>query len=121
MGLDTTAMQGFRDGENVPAPEEWFEGTEGLTRGIMAWGLADLRGKVYSHLIEQISGESLYRESINNATVAKIADSLDDFLEYPEKYRDVVFTYNLNRKETVQLAKWFRAAADNGCYLVGWW
>lgn len=121
MGLDTTAMKEFKDGEHVPAPEEWFDGTEGLSRGMMAWGLADLRGKVYSHLVEQVSGVSLYSESISNDTVKQIALDLEEFVDHPDRYRDVMFTYNLNRKEVMQLARWFRAAADNGCYLVGWW
>lgn len=121
MGLDTMAMKGFRDGEHERADEEWFEGTEGLSRGMMAWGRADLRGKVYSHMIEQVSGVSLYQESISNEYVKHIALCLEDFIVNPEKFRDVMFTYNLNRKEVTQLAKWFRIAADRGCYLVGWW
>jgi hypothetical protein len=121
MGLDTTAMIEFKDGEHVPAPSEMFDGTEGLTRGIMAWGNADLRGKVYSHMVEQISGISLYQETINNKAVRDIADSLQDFVDYPEKYRDLFFTYDLKRKEVIQLVKWFKIAADNGCYLRGWW
>jgi hypothetical protein len=121
MGLDTIAYKEYRNGEHIEADSVWFEGTEELCRGVMGDGLSWLRGKIYAHLVEQISGVSLYQESINNETVKTIADKLDDFLSAPQKYRDVMFTYNINRKEVVQLAKWFRTAADNGCYLGGWW
>jgi hypothetical protein len=125
MGLDTIAYKEFSNGEHVEADSEWFTGTEELSRGIMAVGdtgnLAWIRGKVYAHFLEQISGVSLYQESISNETVWKIANSLKTYNDNPLKYSDVFFTYNLPKRELKTLERWFFIAAERGCYLHGWW
>jgi hypothetical protein len=117
MGLDTIAYKEFKDGEHVEADSEWFAGTESLCRGCLTGGLAWIRGKVYATIVEEISGISLYTETLSNEAVKQIATSLENFIEDPLKYN--VFMGNINSKELKLLAKWFRAAADNGCYLHG--
>jgi len=121
MGLDTIAYKEYSNGEHIEADSVWFEGTEELSRGIMGSDLSWIRGKVYSHLIEQVSGISLYQESISNDGVGKIAAALHELNADPIRYRDIVFTYNYNKRELKALEKWFTIAAERGCYLHGWW
>ena len=121
MGLDTIAYKEFRNGEHVEADSSLFEGTEELVRGIMGGSLSWIRGKVYAHLVEEVSGVSLYQESISNEHVYRIADALEDLNRNPEKYSSLVFYYNLDRNHLKKLERWFRIAADNGCYLCGWY
>lgn len=121
MGLDTIAYKEFRNGEHVEADDSWFEGTEELVRGVMGSSLSWIRGKVYAHLVEQISGISLYQESISNDHVRQIAEALEDLNRNPEKFSTMVFYHNFDRKHLRQLERWFRIAADNGCYIHGWY
>lgn len=121
MGLDTMAYKEYKNGEHIPADTEWFTGTEQLSRGVMGADLSWIRGKVYSHVIEQISGVSLYQETLNNETIKQIADSLTEFNDNPRKFADIVFYYNFTKTELKQLEKWFKIAAEKGCYIHGWW
>lgn len=121
MGLDIIAYKEYKNGEHVPADNSWFTGTEQLSRGVMGGDMNWLRGKVYDHLIEQVSGISLYQETINNDVVKKISDSLKEFNNDPRKFPDIAFYYNFTKAELKQLEKWFNTAAEKGCYLHGWW
>lgn len=120
MGLDTIAYKEFIDGEHIDADNEWFSGTEELCRGVVSENLAWIRGKVYAKIVEDLSGISLYSESLSNEMVHKIASSIENYLEDPLKRSDL-FRGNINTKELRLLGKWFRVAADKGCYLHGWW
>lgn len=119
MGLDTIAYKEFRNGEHINANSEWFEGTEELCRGIMHEDLSWIRGKVYSVVVEEISGISLYTETLSNEAVHKIANSIENYLNDPLRHN--LFKGNINTKELRLLGKWFRVAAEKGCYLHGWW
>lgn len=118
MGLDTIAITRKNEKfENVDAPNSWFKGTETLVRG--AFGDINwIRGKYYNPLVEELTGVSLYQESISNQTVDKIATILEN---KTESYTSSLSGHTYPLKEISTLAKWFRAAANKGCFLEGWW
>ena len=120
MGLDTIAYKEYRNGEHIEADSEWFTGTEVLTRGCLSEDLSWIRGKVYALLVEELSGVSLYTESLDNATVWRITEAIRAYNQNPLAYRDV-FYHNFDKEELHTLERWFYAAANNGCYLRGWW
>lgn len=118
MGLDTIAIieknQLF---ENVDAPNSLFAGTESLIRGA-AGDINWIRGKYYNPLIQELVGISLYQETINNDTVDKIATILEN---QTESYTSEMTNRHYPIREIKELARWFRVAANNGCFLEGWW
>lgn len=79
-------------------------------------GTGSFRGKVYSYLIEDITGESLYQERIPNATVRMMAEKLSDL---PTAY--AVHRYQVSVREYEDLRRMFAAYAQAGADLVGWW
>ena len=114
MGLDTIAITHKNERfENVEAPNDWFLGTENLVRG--AFGDINwIRGKHYDPLVYELVGISLYQETINNDTINKIATVLEN---RTESYTSKITNKHYSLKEIKNLAKWFRIAADNGCFL----
>ena len=118
MGLDIIACSKKNAMfENVDAPNEWFVGTEELVRGCFGdvnW----IRGKYYYYIINELTGVNLYQEEINNKTVNHIATVLEN---QKKDWHSVDSGYHYSIEEIKMLAKWFRAAADNGCFLEGWW
>lgn len=82
-----------------------------LTQGLLGdGGSSAFRGKVYNSTVELITGESLYQETIPNATVVKMAEKLSAAVETHRVYADVD-----------KLAQMFTAHAAAGHDLVGWW
>jgi hypothetical protein len=74
MGLDTYAMQRGADGKWEVAPDGPFDGLE-LCGGLCSGGAgsSSIRGKVYAHVVQAATGESLYQERIAPETVAQMA------------------------------------------------
>jgi hypothetical protein len=74
MGLDTYATQRDTGGEWEVAPDEPFDGIE-LCGGICSGGTgsSSIRGKVYAHVVQAATGESLYQQRIAPETVAEMA------------------------------------------------
>ena len=71
------------------------------------------RGKVYAELVEDITGVSLYSEWIDNDIVKLMADKLDAACQRQE--------YVYGDSDLYDLARVFRAFADAGYSLTGWW
>ena len=129
MGLDSywvmPGYEGKRDEQ--PVPEE-LEGVElNLCGGMLsANGLHSFRGKVYDGFICVVAGEeySLYTEEMPNEDVCVIADSLEayewdhgNFYEGSTGFSD----FEVSIGEFQDLKKMFRAYADAGAVLKGWW
>lgn len=118
MGLDTIAMISWEDGKYVEAPNEWFIGTDLLSRGCMG-ELNWIRGKVYDKVIKAVSGYTLY-DQLNNRTVREISSKLDEYTQTHlanVERRPVL----MNCSELKQLNLWFKIAAEKGCFLDAWY
>lgn len=105
MGLDSFWV--YPDGDDVKHPE--FDPPLRLCGGMFSGnGSGSFRGKVYDADIRVVTGQSLYREVIDNETVRLMAERLEMFStsESPEQK---------------DLARMFRAYADAGFMLKGWW
>ena len=108
----------------------WPEGLDDLRLcgGLFSeHGQGSFRGKVYAELIEEISHISLYQEYLPNRDVRVIADALES-TEYQERWGEgkyelpwAWYNYRVTRDEYEDLRRMFRAYADVGAALVGWW
>ena len=82
------------------------------------------RGKAYADFIENISGISLYQENMSNDEVREIAEALEagDMKEMVELLRE---DWGGGEEDYFQhitdLTRMFRAYADAGAILHGWW
>lgn len=75
-------------------------------------GNESFRGKVYSDLVERVTGVSLYEDSIDNGTILDMADKLEEAAKAdPEGPGG----------EVTRLAQMFRAHADAGHSLSSWY
>jgi len=115
-------------GESKDNPVELpsFEPELELVTGILFDNPRSFRGKVYNGLIESIANVSLYQEEITNAKVREIAEYLDIWV--PEEHLGELdellgFSENasVNLKHYNDLKRSFRAFADAGASLCGWW
>src|SRR4249919_4012400 len=80
MGLDSF----WRAPEGADCVQPHFEMELKLCGGMFSGnGEGSFRGKVYSDLIEGVTGESLYQEVISNDTVRKMAAALQGLDEMP--------------------------------------
>ena len=95
------------------------------------FGQGSFRGKVYSDIIEAITGEGLYQETIPNRTIKKMAASLRDFradekfFEYYHHWQigegNEAEAYSEFLYEIDDLRRMFAAYAACGASLSGWW
>lgn len=138
MGLDTYAVRPLAEDDlseeekamdppplwGPPADLSIFEGIE-LCGGMMsANGSGSFRGKVYAEYVEQITGLSLYEAMIEPDTVRHMANLLEADLPDPDAKGDAIAyegDWNVTVEDARNLAKWFRACADNGLHVHGWW
>lgn len=72
-------------------------------------GAGSFRGKVYAHIIQAATGVSIYQEWIDNETIKRMTTALEAF---PASDED---------GDLQDLRRMFRAYADSGHGLVGWW
>jgi hypothetical protein len=123
MGLDCFFSPPDKD---TPFPE--FEPELDLITGI-AESLVDLptfRGKTYNDLIEKVTGVSLYQTEIGNMNVRGMAQSLEDWI--PEEHLGELDELlglegnaSVNCQQYNDLKRMFRAHADAGFSILGWW
>lgn len=104
MGLDSFWV----NDEHKPA---FIEGEFRVCGGMLSdHGNSSFRGKVYDELIKSITGQSLYQKYISGETIKLMADALEAHLQF-----------ELCAEEYDELKKMFRAHANAGHGLVGWW
>jgi hypothetical protein len=141
MGLDTYAARIEVDSFD-PRPEEGsvdddfgcteedleaFRGAEKQCErwdGTCLFGENYFRGKLYTYLIEHITGQTLYQPWIAPEVVRKMSQALDacDPAEAIRTYRETGPPYPEWGPEVVrQLRQFFRICADRGLGLVGSW
>jgi hypothetical protein len=143
LGLDTFALARRDTGEWRIAPDEPFEGLR-LCDG---WGASSIRGKVYADVVAAATGESLYSERIEPATVADMAGRFRAAVERARRsgervgersVRDldehgaartrqvqirvlVVAGCEMHAGEAEDLARWLEVCARCGYAIEGWW
>jgi len=143
MGLDTYAVkpEHVRRDNDVPLTDDEvtaceeardtdFKNVPAVLCGGMFSGFGSggsFRGKVYATFIEEVTGISLYTEEIDRDFVALMATRLERYLaayEHPQTDEPTDFVESEYQPEAAQLAglvAWFRAAADGGYSVLGWW
>ncbi|MEA3440287.1 MAG: hypothetical protein U9R58_08395, partial [Chloroflexota bacterium] len=87
--------------------------------GIFSGEGGSFRGKVYSILIYEITGESLFQEWISPETVRKMYTALAEC--DPQQAIDESDAWDRIPEEIVDLRKFFKVCAERGLGLVGWW
>ena len=117
--------------------DSYFESPEGVNKplieditlcaGMLSGNGSDgsFRGKVYDKVVEEITGETLYQEDIDNKTVRKMSNALNIFVQ---KTKDDEFAcsleynpWDITLNELKSLAKLFKTYANIGGTLHGWW
>jgi len=121
MGLDSFWRSEEDPEQHVEVEFPW---EPQLCGGIFsAHGCDSFRGKVYSSLVQEITGVSLYQEKIHNKVVKEMADKLDAmYVEVNALTSDLdLAEFGRDKQELRDLAMVFRTYADAGAALYGWW
>lgn len=112
-----------RPSRTIPMEDSVFSEVPNVLCGGMFSGNGachSFRGKVYSEVIEYITGESLYEELIPYETVCEMADKLEAKASSDLSSRFYA-KYDIKPEELKALAKWFRVVANEGGVVLGWW
>jgi hypothetical protein len=120
MGLDTFAAHTAEDIKLSEADLQAFaEADISLCGGILSSGGngGSFRGKVYSELIYEITGQSLYADWLPPEMVKELYDSLAAV--DPEEA--AALGHRNTAKEVLELQKFFKVCSKRGLGLVGWW
>lgn len=132
MGLDTYAAQLGEDGDWHVAPDEPFAGLH-LCGGMYSGGegSSSMRGKVYDEAVLEATGEGLYQELIEPATVAQMARALRAAVDAAKRAGPHVDSEGIPMLEVAgcdiapgeaeDLARWFEVCAERGFAIQGWW
>ena len=80
-------------------------------------GNDSFRGKVYNDVVESETGVSLYQEEIDSETIKKMAETLGN-IKWNSQFG---FKYNIDSDEFTDLVRMFKAHADEGHKIRGWW
>ena len=97
-------------------PDIHFDPEINLCGGMFSgMGEGSFRGKVYELIVESITGESLYQKEIPNVTVRAMVDKFDS-ATFTEGN-----TWGIDEQEFNDLVRMFRAYANAGAVLKGWW
>ena len=119
MGLDNYAVRASREeltDEDIAAFEA--EGPE-LCGGLMSGAPGSFRGKVYSGLISEITGESLYEEFIPPDRVKAMYRALRDC--DPEELDTYDDRFGDPEAQIVELRKFFKVCAERNLAIESWW
>lgn len=113
MGLDSFWKMPEETKDNHPKHPE-FNPPLQLCGGMLSGsGQSSFRGKVYAGLIHSVTGVDIYQETISNDTIKKMAEKLDK--------EDFDFIHEFSDEECNDMVRMFRAYADAGATLHGWW
>lgn len=111
MGLDS-----FWRGED--GSEGTVEGQYNVCGGMFSGhGNSSFRGKVYSQVVETLTGVSLYQEEIPSLTIKQMAEKLSA----APYSRAVLADSRLDPEEWQDLVRMFQEHAKKDHKLHGWW
>jgi len=116
MGLDSYWV--LPEGVDEPV----FDPSLQLCGGLFSDACAkSFRGKVYADLVAKIADVDLYTEILTNFVVKQIADSFEqESLDELVKV-GAACQFQIAEDEIKDLRRMFRAYADAGAELNGWW
>jgi hypothetical protein len=119
MGLDNYAMRGPEE-ELTDDDVAAFEAeAPNLCGGITSSDQGSFRGKVYSGLIVNITGESLYEHFIPPGHVKAMYTALRDC--DPNKIDRCDYRFGEPEEQIEELRKFFKVCAERNLGIVGWW
>ena len=123
MGLDSLwrieTSKEFKEVELSEAHKRILEAHPVCGGLFSAHGVDSFRGKVYSDLVERITGESLYQDYIPPERVKKMAAQLNQTPHL--RALPKMGHYPIGAEEYGNLQVMFKVYAENGAGLVGWW
>jgi hypothetical protein len=120
MGLDTYAARSA-EGDLPEEDAQAFDNADlQLCGGMHSGSGGSFRGKVYSDVVEHVSGVSLYEEWIPPDAVGAMAEAFD--LCDPEAVESEMASrvHATSALEVHELQRFFRICADRGLGLVSW-
>jgi hypothetical protein len=93
-----------------------------LAGGMYSGDPGSFRGKLYTYLVQHLTGESLYQEWIPPRTVAHMSRSLDRCdPEAAIQTYDGPYAGERTVADVLYLRAFFRVCAERKLGLVGWW
>jgi hypothetical protein len=100
--------------------EAAFEAAEpNLCGGIVSGAAGSFRGKVYSGLVHEITGESLYEEFIPPDRVKAMYEAIRDC--DPGEFEGCDYRFGDPEEQIEELRKFFKVCAERNLGIVGWW
>lgn len=113
MGLDNAwVREGTAEGLKLH-----FEPELHLTGGMYSGhGNGSFRGKVYEHIVLELTGQSLYQQRIPAGVVRQMAEKIAEV--DPQWATD---RWRMRAGEFADLQRMFLAYAEAGADLIGWW
>jgi len=126
MGLDNFASR-TPDGPTLTDEDEAAFASAGIEvcGGIFSDGVTSIRGKIYSDLILEVTGESLYQEWLPPEVVRAMALALATHT--PVELADTNDVVRVGRshlsssEEMADLQRFFAICAERGLGIMGWW
>ena len=111
MGLDSIWKNKFDETATV-------EGDFNLCGGLFSGrGNNSFRGKVYNHMITEVTGVSLYNEVIEAIVIKRMAEKLQA-VTWDSQFG---FKYDIDEQEFKSVVAMFVAHAAEDHKLIGWW
>ena len=115
MGLDLYWKPGLaQDGTSKEITVPGLKLISGMLSG---GGDGSFRGKCYDSVVAGVTGESLYQEAIPNATVMRMFEALQKTPFEEACAHDP----DLDEQQYTDLQRMFKAFAEAGYTLHGWW
>jgi len=119
MGLDNYAMRGPEEELTIEDTQAFEAEGANLCGGIASGEAGSFRGKVYSGLINNITGESLFEHFIPPERVKAMYAALRDC--DPNKIDYCDFRFGEPEEQIDELRKFFKVCAERDLGIVGWW
>lgn len=120
MGLDNFVARG-PDEELTQEDVEAFKKTDvRLCGGILSGPADSFRGKVYSDLIADITGESLYQKWIPPERVKKMYEALVNYDHQKDEGKIDPGDLRFDESTLINLRKFFKVCAERNLGLAGW-
>ena len=117
MGLDSIWVF---DNEDAHHPK--FDPPLRLVGGVFSChGKYSFRGKVYSEMIEHITGSSLYQEEIPNEEIVEMSKKLSSFEMTEELWGEFRYYESQDISQFKDIVRMFKTYGDAGANLIGWW
>jgi len=120
LGLDTYAARSPEGDLRESDVQAFDEADLHLCGGLNSGGGGSFRGKVYSDVVEHVTGVSLHEEWIPPDTVRAMAEAFDRCDPEAVESEMAGEVYDITALEARELRTFFRICAHRGLGLIGW-